>query len=51
MIVKTYKLGNSVIEIQDSSCVRTQDEIEAILAEIALFVADRLRKGVIQGAG
>lgn len=50
MIVKTYNIGNSIIEVQDSSCVRTREEVEAILAEIACFLADRLRKGVINEA-
>ncbi|MDD2235471.1 MAG: hypothetical protein PHV03_11390 [Desulfitobacteriaceae bacterium] len=34
MIIETYKIGNTTIEIHDDAIVTSQEEIEQILAQV-----------------
>lgn len=42
MVIKVYQIGNTVIEIHDSALVKTQEEIDQILARIAEIAKSKL---------
>lgn len=40
MIVESYKLGNTLVEIDDSAIVQSQEEVDWILEQIALLARE-----------
>lgn len=40
MIVETYRFGNTVVEIDDSSVVGTKEEVDWILEQVALLARE-----------